>query len=356
MGKIRELLKKNKTLLYIYACYINRHNVEMFERITNSREWQKHIFRYDSFGNQNSDKVIYNIDLNCETTGFFALYRYIIDACYVSERFNFIPYVRWYNSYYNNDSEKQENVFEYFFNQPYRLTEKEVKESFSVVSYNTKHSLWLESKNGAESFLSAGYNITDSYLYEAARICKKYMQLKPEVQQLIEKDTSSIFANGKILGVHFRGGAYKVGFNRHPIALDISDYFPAIDECLENGYTNIFLATDDIVAVNLMTQRYGNKVYFYNSLRSDNDIDVMELKSGRDNNGFLLGYEVLRDAITLSRCNGFVCGLSQVSICVRFLNLTTDKKFDYLKIISKGLNSNYDTAKKIKYYKQKTGK
>lgn len=59
----------------------------------------------------------------------------------------------------------------------------------------------------------------------------------------------------------------------------------------------------------------------------------------REEQKYYLGREVLRDMLTLSCCDGFIAGVSNVSNFARIWKYRQNKAFQYMKIINRGLNN-----------------
>lgn len=65
---------------------------------------------------------------------------------------------------------------------------------------------------------------------------------------------------------------------------------------------------------------FGCNVKSYSDVfRSNGNISVAFSESSREQHKFKLGYEVLRDTYTLSKCDILVAGLSNVSYAARIL-------------------------------------
>jgi hypothetical protein len=71
-----------------------------------------------------------------------------------------------------------------------------------------------------------------------------------------------------------------------------------------------------------------------------NNLAIGFLPNNRMHHKYKLGLEVLRDMHTLAKCQGFICGLSQVSICAQIQKISNNEKFDFLHVIDKGINKN----------------
>lgn len=353
---MKKILKKNDMVCYFYRCLQNSRDKNEFYAIAHPESF-KNRFDILSYGKKNRDKVIYYINQDGQDCGFFALYRHILLALYAAERFHFIPYMNISHSDYNDAGKEDHNIFDCYFEQPSGLTREEVLDSYNVVVFHYSHVLWIQNEympdNRHFDGIVASYEVTSEYIMELARLKKKYIQLKPEIEKRINHDILNLIKGEKVIALHFRGNAYGVGFYGHPVGLDVEDYYPYIDECIQSGYEKFFLATDDARAISKFKRKYPKKFIYYMDLaRSSNGLDVHEQHIKRENNGFLMGYEVLRDMHTMACCEGLICGNSQVTFAARIEKISRGEKFKYLKIIDKGLNEKEKSAFVRKYRKE----
>ena len=109
-------------------------------------------------------------------------------------------------------------------------------------------------------------------------------------------------------------------------------YFESFD------FDQIFLATDDSEAIEVFANKFGDKlVYYKDVIRTSGDETVMKSTVDRPLHHYNLGIEVIRDSYTLSLCSGLIAGLSNVSIFSRLMKQSEGKRYDYLKILDKGI-------------------
>ena len=78
-------------------------------------------------------------------------------------------------------------------------------------------------------------------------------------------------------------------------------------------------------------------LYYSDVMRSNDRKSVAFHASSRVNHKYKLGLEVIRDMYTLSKCDGFVAGISQVAVCARINKLSRKEKYQDLIIIDKGI-------------------
>ena len=174
-----------------------------------------------------------------------------------------------------------------------------------------------------------------------SHIFRKYIRVKTDLRQTIDMDISELLHHKKTLAIHYRGTDFKKGWKKHPIALSPEDYYSAIDEALHLGaFEQIFLATDDNNALNTFKDRYKDKMIYYTDVyRSTDEIGVHFSQSERQYHKYKLGYEVLRDMLTLTSCDGLIAGLSQVAICTLITKNASSKKYEYIKILETGIHN-----------------
>ena len=299
-----------------------------------------------TLGDKNKDKTFYLIDTpNFNNYGYFAIIRYIASSMIVCLKTGAIPHVVVRKSRYNNV--EGDNMFENYFIQPSGFTTEEVMQSYNVIIHNVKHIDLIEELNTNHPNLTNGYVISDEYINLMGQICNKYIKLRSDIEEKLSEQINNLLSNKeKTIGIHYRGNAFKIGLKYHPVVLTIEDYYPFIDKCLENGFEKIFLATDEEQTIEKVREKYGDKVLFYNdTFRSSNGFDIHEQVIERENNNFLIGYEALRDMLTLSYCGALVCGLSQLSIMARIFKSSRNEKYQFLQLINKGFNEK--TNKKV---------
>ena len=312
----------------------------------------KNCFEIKSYGHENPGKIIYNITIDDKMSGFFALNRFVLDSLYCAEIMGFIPYVSIIHSKYNDSKTDNDNMFEYYYEQPAGINKDVVFNSIAVTNYKDEHKGWLEDLYKSENSLLSGYDFDKELINQLAEVSKKNLKLKKDIIELLNRDIDSLQKKNKTVGIHYRGNAFNVGFYGHPVCLRIEDYYPFIDNVLKNGYDNIFVATDDMNALKQLIEKYQNKILYYKDVsRSDNGIDVQDDKNRNKKTGRRLGYEVLRDVKTLASCDSFICGKSQVSFAVMIEKKARDESFEYFNMIDHGLHSKDSQGKVKKYMK-----
>ena len=223
-----------------------------------------------------------------------------------------------YPTLYNEDKPVlgTRNAWEYFFEQPSRIELKQ--------AYCFKHQI-----------LSSGYYLYENVPYyeginrvfptreiveTLSPYIDKHLIIKP--QFLDEASAIRHQWDGRVVGVHIRGTDMNHTPN-HPVPPLLSQYFTAIDRLLQNSQIDhICLCTDENAILEQMKNRYGDKLVFTNSFRSTDGTSIHKSSNTtqRDNHRYLMGKEVLIDALVLSKCDYLICGHSNVPYAAIVLN------------------------------------
>lgn len=303
----------------------------------------------------NRGEVFYLIDMKWNTNGFFAIMRTVLTGCAIADSCGFKPYICIYNSVYNVPGGflGKNNMFEYYYKPISDNTlenivnnENYIKICVQHISYYKKQ-LMLFQGNECTSYM-----IRDEEIFHLAKMRKKYFILDEKLEKELNSEINNMLGSNKTIGVHFRSGAWSVGLAGHPIPVTIEQCSKFVDEALNKGFEQIFFATDDLNAINYMVSKYRDKIKYYRDvIRTSDNKEVQFTSNNRENDGYFLGLEVLRDMYTLSKCDGLIAGLSQVSFFTRIQKCSYGLDFEYLKIIDNGVYSK--NSVKGKAYRKK---
>ena len=172
-------------------------------------------------------------------------------------------------------------------------------------------------------------------------LMKKYLRFNAETESKVCDVAKALIGDERTLGIHIRGADFKRHYDNHPNMVTIKEYAESVEETLkQENFKKIFLATDDSEAIKVFTEKFGDKlVYYTDVIRTSGDETVMKSQVDRPLHHYHLGLEVIRDSYTLSICDGLIAGLSNVSIFSRLMKQSVGKKYDYLKILDKGIKS-----------------
>ena len=113
------------------------------------------------------------------------------------------------------------------------------------------------------------------------------------------------------------------------------------------GYNKIFLCTEDLNFFNSMKKNFKTNLFYFNSFRSKKD-DAFKIYP-RNKHRFKLGLEILLEALIISKCQGFLHAVTNVSMYVKYLDQNNYIK--YFKLDSGTNTSNEFLAPYMWFYK-----
>lgn len=171
--------------------------------------------------------------------------------------------------YYDPNYNITDNVWEYYFEQPfsdYDLTNM-IACNFDTFCPNpVSFEFGLDGDGNYSLSSNSKYYKERSIL--SKKLTKKYLKLKPQVNQKIENFEKEYFEGNSILGIQYRGGeafhtAHAKGqFNLMSIEYHISK----IDENLQTDkYDKVLLITNDQYARDVLINHYGDMMIKYDS-------------------------------------------------------------------------------------------
>lgn len=334
--KKKGFLQRHPKLNYLQRCFRRRKDKAFVDEVM-SIGYDPLRLNVKKFGEENQGKMIYIAKtMGCD--GFFAELRFLLNELYFADKLGLIPVLTMSNK--SSYAEKEPingttNPFEYYFLQPTEVTLESAKKSFAVVEHNWIQRDFIKANLGFKS----GYAPTDEYFEVISNLMKKHLRFNEDTKVKVCDTAKTLLGDGKVLGIHIRGADFKRHYNNHPNMVTIEEYAKSVEETLkENNFDKIFLATDDSEAIEVFTAKFGDKlVYYKNVIRTDGDQTVMKSEVDRPLHHYNLGIEVIRDSYTLSLCSGLIAGLSNVSIFSRLMKQSEGKKYDYLKILDKGI-------------------
>lgn len=336
--ELAEKIKENKKIHYILKMIKHLGDEEYMEFFLN-REIDPLLLEFKKKGEYPYKKRILLITENGKGWGFFAEFRAMLAKMLFAERFLLEPYIYWGESFLYAESEivcGTANAFEYYFRQPLDISIENGEGCYFTVSKSAQAEM-IE-----KEFKKHEYDITQEYLKALAGVYKKYVRLNENTERCMKKEIEDLLQGKRTLAVHYRGTDYKVGYDIHPIGVRIEQEIEAVQRILEEGeIEQIFLATDEIEAVDQFQNVFGERlVYFCDVYRGNSQISVAFSQSERKNHHYRLGYEVLRDMYALSACEGMVAGLSQVVTCARIVKESGGSIFNPMVIINNGIHHN----------------
>ncbi len=305
------------------------------------------VLFFRNHGESHRDKKLYYITygvFNGETCGFFGMFNTMLRQLYFADFYNLTPVVEWRKTIYSDN--EFDNVFEYYFKPVSDISCKDIWNSANVC-YAMFADTTLVERN-----IESNQLWSDECISELARMYREYIELNDVVATRTKNDIRELIRDNKILGVHARGTDAKIELYGHPNAIDVNEYISETKEAmLSNKYEKIFLATEDSYIFDAFLNEFGDRlIYFDDCIRSEKS--AIDLSNENKDGHYQMGYEVLRDAYTLAECNGMIAGIYNVPIFARIVKEARQEKWDYLKIINKGI-SQKKTFYKAKLYNRK---
>lgn len=289
------------------------------------------VLEFNELGSLNKDKNVYIIRLDNPIYGFFACWKEGLIGLAFAERYGLTPVIDWSekNPYYEkNGIEGKFNPFEYFYEPVSEVSVEDAYKSYNTVFYGRR-------TRGCHLNAMHYDDQVDYDFY--AQIAKKYYKVRPQIKEKIDAEIKNLIGDKKTLAVQIRGVEWG-NVQGHPIPPSLENYVQRIDKAIEQcGFEQIFLATDAEETVEFISDKYLGKVVVYSDVarapKGSKTLAIFDSSLKRENNNFLLGYEVLRDMLTLTSCQGFIASYSNISLAVKITKLSLEEKFEFVEVI-----------------------
>lgn len=339
MEKIKSFIKKNdgfyvgiKGLMSLGDPSLNRLIRGYYD---NDSEYYSLIVNGVKFLSQGK-KPIYIADQGWKaicTKGFGALLSSTLSQLALSDILGFEPIIIWgtHTHYYDPKMNNYSvNVFNYYFQGTPDVRWTNIDLPYILASEN----------NYVRIRRLSDYIVNDSDIEFYAALYKKYIRLNDKTKKYLQDQISHILRCGKTLGVHIRGTDYAKGFKGHPKKIPVEEFTYSIRQIMRCGkYDQIFLATDDLDVLRVFQKEFRNEfVYYDDTFRTSGEKGPHTTLDNRPFHQYKLGLEVLRDIYTLVSCDGFICGMSNVSLAVRYISRSLEKPFDDFILLNNGIN------------------
>lgn len=308
-----------------------------------------HILRFQSFGDACPNRNVYLIKID-DTSGFFALYLWVLGYLLYAEAFNLEPVIIFSTSTALHDPLYSKelgssNSFEYYFKSLNATIDTENFNCKNVVVAQTSHLRYVQDQ----------YNISFNYRYDEpkinvlAKIMKHHIHLNDKTQAYLDKSLKTLPQDKPLIGVHFRGTDFRHNLKNHPTFSQEDAYFEVLDSLFERHLDHrIFLATEDGHSLKKFVERYGERIIYYQDvLRSTNQTIPLFEAHDRTFHQYHAGLEVLKDVYTLSHCDILIGGMSNVTTAARIFKASRGESYQEVHILHQGLNSNSRTLEDV---------
>jgi hypothetical protein len=262
-----------------------------------------------SFGDAHPDKLFYVIRQQSEGgRGMFSLVSSVLCHLDIADRFGLEPVIDFehFRTVYNEQDRINgtANAWEYFFQpvSPYTLTD--VYQSRRVIF----------SDNGYPEGYS--YSITQEPRLYA--VYDKYVKFNPDITAAVDDLAQRHFSGRKVLGIQFRGQEMRTA-SGHWFPPSKKQMAAAVTKLLkEHDFSMIFVVTEEASYLDFLRKRFGDSVIANDHYRT---YGVNAYKQyPREQHRYLLGREVIVDALLLARCQGLIGCTSNVATFARFAN------------------------------------
>ena len=281
-------------------------------------------YKVCSFGNKNKNKLFYVIK-RYPGGGLFSNFLFVLNHLIQADKLNAIPIIDMEN-FSNLYTEKQKingtyNSWLYYFDQvsPYTLSEV----------YKSKRVIFTSDKLFFGQSVSFKQNDK-----ELNKVYKKYINIKKKFKIEANKFIKKNLLKKKVLAVHWRGSDHKV-IPGHPYPPTTKQILRITDKLILNkNFNKIFLVTEEKKYLEIFKKKYGPKLCYFNSFRSNDRKEFSE--HSRSNHRYNLGKESLIEALILSNISNLVCSRSNISEVAKFLS--NDKNYQIYEIMN-GFNS-----------------
>lgn len=305
--------------------YVNAYIVKLYNFII-SRKWinknnpvcrkiRKMLFHnicYECkcrFGKLNADKEIYIIRCPQEKMGLFGVFNYVVHHLKLAEKNGLVPVIDW--QYYPNSSMLEdslvgkENVWDYFWEQPGRISLDEAYHSKNVT-------------------MSSGAGMSDGFveihnpelIAKTHRLVDQYVKLNQQTAQYVEQEYLRLdMKDSKVLGVRCRGTDFKLSPKFHAIVPTLDETITKIEEKQKEWgvYEKILLATEDEDIFQSMLEYFDEKlIYVQGGERHKVDeldgkwlVELYNKKNYRSNKRKVM-LEYLTSVYLLARCDALI--------------------------------------------------
>lgn len=260
--------------------------------------------------------------------GFFSNYFYVLSHVRYALENGYFPVVDMqnYKTLYSEDEaiNGTDNTWEYYFEAMKGIGLKEAYESDNYILSSGKYL----SEMGVPVYEVNQGHITDEMVKNLLPVVKEYMTVKAEIRNSVEM---FIEQNGlkdcQTVGVHVRGTDMHVTQKGHTLPPKYEKITEQIDSLIkQDNSIRIFLCTDEEKVVDVMKKQYGERIVCFDEYRASADdtsnkgLHKENKKTIRKHHRYLMGVEILKDALMLSKCDYLICGISNVTSAAVLFN------------------------------------
>lgn len=279
-----------------------------------------------------TSKRIYIIRRPPKDFGFFSNFFYVLGHLVYADKNGYAPVIDMenYPTLYNENKlcKNTKNSWEYYFYQPSEFDlETAYKSNKTILSGDKYFSEYLPIYTDNHKRFMSEEMVKDLHIY-----IDKYVKVKED----IETEVSDFFKekglkDSIVLGVHYRGTDMNV-YPGHPKPVTKEEFIKKINSYVkENNVQKVVLCTDEQEMIDLACKEVLCDVVFTNSFRAkEGTKGIHQTADSREGHKYLMGKEVLVDALVLSRCDYLLCGHSNVPYAAMLFNNNEYKAWEYV--------------------------
>lgn len=272
-----------------------------------------------SYGNSNVDKIIYIIkpDFQDGVEGLLSLiYRQVLYISYAKNR-GYIPYVDWKN-YKTQYYDGQHNAWEYFFEQPSRVTEEEAGKSKNVVL-----SGWTFKDINPNGLFDAKIFFDRNLRKQSHELLIDNLTINSEVINIVNQQAKELDIYNCI-GVYVRGTDYiKMKPSGEYVQPNVEQVVTKVQEFMSKYNLPIYLVTEDGNIYDKFIDAFGKRVRivsFDTFVRNYDGKDVLSKSNVLEEDKKSRGQKYLVKMILLSKCKYLISSITQGSKFSYLLN------------------------------------
>lgn len=202
---------------------------------------------------------------------------------------------------YYKDKQTTDNVWEYFFEQPFK--------DINLNDYEKEEVVWYHHEDPRTLRFEFRFKPDSEYLRVARQYCEEFVKLKPEMLK-IGNNFITNNTNQNYLAVHKRGCDHD-----NASQFNLPQYFHETDKYIDD-YEQLLVCSDEQFSIEEFKKRYGKKVICYDSARENGDTinrDGVHFKSNDDNFVYRNGRDCIIEAYLMSQAKCLLKTVSNVS-------------------------------------------
>ncbi len=279
-------------------------------------------------------KKIYVLNINLTGAGFGAVLLTTLSQLRYCERQNYYPIINYDSTSLNAffDSTKGNDLWNQYFQPILPFTYQNLKNALQSSQVTEQDLITLPSdemikicEEHPDSIYSYTFGkwrfnkpeqLDEWYALQRKKgqeTIQKYVKLKNDIKNKVDQFYNDHLAGSFVLGIHIRGTDLHYAPPVSP-----PEYFPHIDELIkQHPVLKIFLATDQRQYIDAFKEKYGDKVFYSDCFRSDNEIAPFNRKEISPHKK---GEDVLLDILLLSKSDFLLKGTSNVSEFALYFN------------------------------------